>query len=166
MSASVKNKHDQLDTPITKKAEIQPWNTRYSITLEVTIPHQRWFTGETVKMTLELFNQTTKKIKTLECTLVRRSVSYTFRNGERQGHSAKDQPIHSMMIIPRGFPVPGRMRRRSEISYKLPFKIDASVSKPDGSFEVQYWIYVRAIVPNHKGLTVAMGPLRITEFVV
>eukprot|EP01090_Pellita_catalonica_P020346 TRINITY_DN7234_c0_g1_i1.p1 TRINITY_DN7234_c0_g1~~TRINITY_DN7234_c0_g1_i1.p1 ORF type:complete len:327 (-),score=58.73 TRINITY_DN7234_c0_g1_i1:118-1098(-) len=164
MSNAKTNVHASDDLPIHGDTEVQPWNSKYPIKMKVTIPHQKWFTGENVKMVVELHNQSPKKLQKLECTLVRKSVT---RNSDgKTKHKNKDEAVFFREIIPPGFPVPGRRRHRCECAFKLPFNIAPTTGGPNANFETHYVISVRVPVKRHTGPTVDLGPLRVVPYKV
>jgi len=167
MSNAKKNVKDPLDTPFTERATVKPWSTKYPITLTATLGRKKWFQGENMRIDTEIQNESPKSIRSLECTLVRRSQSYVYKENEKMSHNKKDKAVLFKDFIPSGYPIGPRLKKEATVHFKLPFKLKPSSSGgPDGTFEIQYYLYIRAIVPGHTGPTVEMGPLRVCEFVV
>eukprot|EP01087_Luapelamoeba_hula_P010187 TRINITY_DN2688_c0_g1_i1.p1 TRINITY_DN2688_c0_g1~~TRINITY_DN2688_c0_g1_i1.p1 ORF type:complete len:371 (-),score=54.04 TRINITY_DN2688_c0_g1_i1:159-1271(-) len=150
-------KVDEYDEPGRQRASVTPWNASSPISLSVDISKMRWFIGENLQFSIEVLNETTKKIKQLTLTLFKRMEQYALRQVNLKMDLKKELVVHELEVIPSGFPVPARRRHNGKVNFKLPYQLDPSLPGPSKGWI--YYVQVRAGVAHHGGPAVILGPM-------
>jgi len=117
--------------------------------------------GDKIEMHAEIINMPDTKIKALHCTVIKKSTSYVLSQGLRNVNAKKEEEVVNLEVNPQGFPVKGRFRWHGRVFLKLPFALAPTVSDGKSTFEVVYYIKVRAGSAKKNGPFVVLGPLKL-----
>lgn len=160
-----KREEEQFDLPVAEKAEVIPWNAKLPISLRVGLPKCRWYIGDNLQFDIEIYNQTTKQIKKMTVTLIKRKEKYALKNVNLALDLKTELIVKEAEIIPSDFPVKPRWRYKGKANFKLPYDctptrvVDPKTKMTEPGFI--YYVQVRAGVPRHNGPAVILGPLAL-----
>ena len=162
-----KKEEEQFDLAVSETANVIPWNAKLPITLTCSLPRCRWYIGDNLQFDVEVYNETTKEIKNLTITLVKRKEKYAIKNVNLKLDMKQELVVHEAEIFPGGFPVKPRFRYTGKANFKLPYSCTPTrVYDPKtGTYSegIIYYVQVRAGVARHNGPAVILGPLALEQ---